>query len=71
MTDQRRFSIKEIRQMAADLTIKSPQTLDKIHNAALDKLVERAILLGKQEVLEEELAKNNVVDIHKNRGKKK
>jgi len=63
------FTVEDIEKMAADLTIKSPQTLDKIHNAALAKLVERANLLAKREVLEGELAENNVIDINRKKRK--
>ena len=69
MTD-RAFTVKEIEKMATDLTIKTPQTLDKIWNKALTRMVERARLLAEQEHLEGELANNNVIDIHEG-GKKK
>jgi len=63
------FTLKEIGEMAIALTIKSPQTLDKIHNGALVMLVERARLLAEKEELDGKLADNNVVSINKNRDK--
>jgi len=63
------FTLKEIGEMAIALTIKNPQTLDKIHNGALVMLVERARLLAEKEELDGKLADNNVVSINKNRDK--
>ncbi len=71
MTEEKRYSVKEIEQMATDLTVKTPQPGDKIHNSALALLVERARLIAVKEGAERDLEDNNVVDIHKNRGKKK
>lgn len=65
----RSFTVEDIEKMAADLAIKTPQTLDKIWNKALARMVERARLLAEQEELEGELADNNIIDI--NRGGKK
>ncbi len=64
------FTIKEIEQMAADLTIKSPQVMDKIHNKALATLVKRAYLLDKKDALNAELASNNVIPIGEGKKKK-
>ena len=63
------FTVKEIEQMAEDLTVKTPQIGDKVHNSALERLVERAKLLAQKEDLEDELAANNVVSINKNKKK--
>jgi hypothetical protein len=64
------FTIEEIEKMAADLTIKHPQVMDKIHNKALTTLVQRAKLLAKKEALDEELANNNVIPIGEGKKKK-
>ena len=62
------FTVKEMEQMAADLTIKTPMTLDKIHNGALQMMVKRAKLLAIKEEAETDLANNgNVVSIDKNK----
>ncbi len=70
----RSFTIEEIEKVAADLTIKHPQVMDKIHNKALATLVERVKLLVKKEELEadleEEQAKNNVIPISEGKKKK-
>ena len=63
------FTIEEIEKMAEDLTIKTPQVGDKVHNSALERLVQRAKLIAKKEELEGELAENNVISINKNKKK--
>jgi len=63
----KKFTLEEIGEMALALTIKKPQTLDKIHNGALVMFCERARLLAEKEDLEGKLADNNVVSINKNK----
>jgi len=63
----KKFTLEEIGEMALALTIKHPQTLDKIHNGALVMLCERARLLSEIEEAQGKLADNNVVSINKNK----
>jgi len=63
------FTIKEIEQMAKDLTVSRPQFGQKPHNTALQMMVDRAKLLATKEKTEKELDENNVIPIKG--GKKK
>ncbi len=57
------FTVKDIEQMAKDLTVTRPQFGDRAHNSALQMMVERAKLLVTKEQTERELEENNVFDI--------
>ncbi len=66
---EKSFTIKEIEQMAKDLTVTRPQFGDRAHNSALQTMVERAKLLATKEQAEKDLEENNVIAIDKNKPK--